>query len=135
MPRVPRSKALTTRDTIAALWAQAEAEGSLLIYPKSQKEAYLIRNKLYAHLSRERKAAYAHTGINACHLDSFRITFGPLARAPEPSLSELHPDSWFLSISRCDPVEFQISTPLEPEPHSPFDDLVFETSKSSKQTP
>lgn len=113
MPRVPLRDAITTRDTIANLWALAEAEGELHWRVRTRAEAYAIRNKLYAYRSQLRRSAFAHTGIPTCTLDQFK-----------PTIRQNEDGYWYMSISRRDVVDLEILVPREPGPPPLIDEFV-----------
>jgi len=124
MPRVAANIAVAAKDTIASLWALAHSEGSVTIFPKSERDCYNIRNKLYAYRARERKTSAAHTGIEASALDHLKPTYGPVIKYPGIVPKDIHPDSWFLTITRDDVVDVKIArkrTFLD----GPVDDFVY----------
>lgn len=102
MPRSRLVKAVATKDSIANLWALTELQGEVTIHINGRREAYLIRNKLYAHRAQLRKMAATHTGVEASTLDGYKITYGPF----EPAGDD--PPKWWLTISHHDIVEFEL---------------------------
>lgn len=124
MPRVKPSIAITTRDSIANLCALAEAEGSVILFPKSRQDCWNIRNKLYAHRAQLRRSAQQHTGYATSPLDDFKFKFGPIKKCPVPVPPNIHPQSYYFTITREDTVELTIARPRTYY-HAPIDDFVF----------
>lgn len=102
MPSVPNIRAIATKESIATLWAMAEQQGEVTIRVASRHACYLIRNKLYKHRAYLRKQAQAHVGVEASHLDGFKITY----REEDEATGK-----WFLTISYDDVVEFELILP------------------------
>ena len=113
MPRRPNVLAITTRDSIANLWLMAEKAEEVSILVPSREACHAIRNKLYAHRTRLRKAALSHTGVEASHLDHFTFTFHP-----EPGTTK-----WRFTITTQDLIEFELIIPDDWEGDLPFFDM------------
>lgn len=113
MPASRLVKAVTTRQSIGALWAAAEATGEVTIHTATEHACKLIRNKLYAHRARDRKANARGTGLEISPLDKFSISYG---HDPERDT-----DPWRLTITDTDMVEFTIEVDVEATPDLHFD--------------
>lgn len=133
MPRVSLSQAVTTKDSIASLWAHADAEGSLVLFPRDSRECYLIRNKLYAYRSKERRAALQHTGTETSPLDRFTFRYGSIDDYDGPIPDGVSKRSWFFLITQDDRVNIVIAKPVHPVPNSPIDDFVFIADPNAKR--
>ena len=125
MPRVSLARAVTTQDSISSLWALADAEGSLVLFPRNSRECYLIRNKLYAYRSKERRAALQHTGSETCPLDRFTFRYGHISDYQGPVPEGIPKSSWFFMITQEDRVNITIALVVQPAPHAPIDDFVY----------
>lgn len=112
MPLQPAVRAVATRDSIANLWAMAEATGSVTIRVASKRHCYLIRNKLYKHRATLRKNSHALQGIEASHLDGFKINYWEETQW-EQIVGDLQSHNvptgqWLLTISYDEMVEFEL---------------------------
>lgn len=122
---------LTTKDSIASLFAMAEQYGEITIRLWSQDHCYKVRNQLYKHRAAARKSAKALTGLEASHLDGFGFEYRE-EFAYHPSADGLDTNyqptgKWLFTITYNLQIEFELLLPEGWEgelPHldaAPFD--------------
>ena len=118
---------LTTKDSIAGLFALAEERGEITIRLGSQDHCYKVRNQLYKHRAAARKAAKALTGLEASHLDGFGFEYQE-EFAYHPSTDGLdtnyHPTGrWLFTITYNLQIEFELLLPPDWEGTIPHLDV------------
>lgn len=127
MVRPTAARAIATKTSIDALWATASAQGEVTIRVDSHHHLMTIRQRLYAHRGALRKQSAAHLGIEASHLDGYKISYWPETQGP------VETGRYFLRIAYDSVVEFDLILPdgtdmedlphfdttLEPEPEPP----------------
>lgn len=115
IPTSSRQRYLTTKDSIAGLFALAEEHGEITIRLGSKDHCYKVRNQLYKHRAAARKAAKALTGLEASHLDGFgfeyreEVTHYP---CPDDLSSHYQPTGhWLFTITYNLQIEFELLLP------------------------
>jgi len=109
MPLPRHLRPITTKANITALFHMAEEHGEITIRLPDKRACYLTRNRLYKHRAELRKQSLAHTGVNASHLDGFKITYKPEGLEDRDSDGIWHrSEKYLLTIAYDQIIEFEL---------------------------
>lgn len=106
MPRIPFSRAIATRDSVANLFAHAERHGEAIVLLPSEAACYRMRNALYGAVSKSRRHARELTGSGKGMYDDFAYSFFPYE-----GLDEAYSGWYQFLITHSKLVEFILLVP------------------------